>query len=62
MNTFGPNMTLARDLLAKGEKEVVLAYFDLCKNFWKMEDGRLAKWRQDIAADRSPDFGANLIY
>ena len=37
MNSFGPNMTLARDLLAKGEKAVVLEYFDLCKKFWKLE-------------------------
>ncbi len=62
MDTFGPNMSLAHDLLAKGEKEVVLAYFDLCQKFWKMEDGKLAQWRKDIAANQAPDFGANLIY
>lgn len=62
MDTFGPNMSLAQDLLAKGEKEVVLAYFDLCQKFWKMEDGKLAQWRKDIVANGVPDFGANLIY
>lgn len=62
MNSFGPNMTLARDLLAKGEKKVVLEYFDLCKKFWKLENGKLEEWRKDIEAGRVPDFGAHLAY
>jgi hypothetical protein len=36
MDSFGPNMSLAKDLLERGEKDVVLQYFDLCRSFWKM--------------------------
>jgi hypothetical protein len=62
MDSFGPNMSLAKDLLAKGEKAVVLEYFDLCKVFWKLARGKLGQWKDDIAQDRIPDFGANLVY
>src|SRR4051812_21243572 len=62
MNSFGPNMTLAKELLAKGEKTVVLEYFDLCKKFWKLENGKLEEWKKDIEQGRGPDFGANLVY
>jgi hypothetical protein len=34
LNSFGPNMLLAQELLERGEKEVVLEYFDLCRAFW----------------------------
>jgi hypothetical protein len=62
MNSFGPNMTLAKDLLIVGEREVVLAYFRLCKAFWGMERGRLDAWSKDVEEGRTPDFGANLVY
>jgi hypothetical protein len=62
MNSFGPNMTLARDLLAKGEKAVVIEYFELCRKFWKMENGKLEQWKKEIEQGRGPDFGANLDY
>lgn len=62
MNTFGPNVSLARDLLIAGEREVVLEYFRLCRNFW--EDGKeeLDLWERQIKQGKVPDFGANLIY
>jgi hypothetical protein len=41
MNSFGPNMSLALDLLRLKEKDVVLQYFNSCRTFWKMHDGRL---------------------
>jgi len=31
LNSFGPDMTLAQELLEKGEREVVLQYFALCR-------------------------------
>jgi len=38
LNTFGPNMTLAKELLEKGQSgEVVIQYFTLCK---VLENGR----------------------
>jgi hypothetical protein len=62
MDTFGPNMSLAKDLLVKGEKDVVLQYFELCRKFWEMHRGRLDEWSQDVKNNQMPDFGANLLY
>ena len=62
MNTFGPNMSLAKDLLEKGERQAVLDYFELCRKFWKMDNGRLNDWGQEVKAGKIPDFGANLVY
>jgi len=63
LNSFGPNMLLARELLEKGETEVVLKYFELCQRFWEVHGPeRLEQWRADVANGRIPKFGANLIY
>jgi hypothetical protein len=62
MDGFGPNMSLAKDLLEKGERDVVLEYFELCRKFWKMERGRLTKWSGEVKAGQTPDFGAKLVY
>jgi hypothetical protein len=62
MDTFGPNMSLALDLLEKGEKKTVLEYFELCRKFWKMEDGKLDRWAKEVEAGKIPEFGGNLRY
>jgi hypothetical protein len=62
LNSFGPNMALARDLLVAGQRVVVLQYFKLCGAFWESERGRLAEWMADADAGRVPAFGANLVY
>ena len=62
MDSFGPNLTLARDLLATGDKAIVLEYFELIRKFWKLDYGKLDQWKKDIEESRSPDFGANLLY
>jgi Tol biopolymer transport system component len=62
LGSFGPNMRLARDLLQKGETEVVLEYFDLCRVFWELGADELDAWTLDVKAGRIPDFGANLVY
>lgn len=62
MDTFGPNMSLAKDLLEKGERDAVLEYFALCRKFWQMDNGALNRWSQDVKAGKVPDFGANLVY
>ena len=62
MKSFGPNMSLAKDLLEKGERETVLQYFELCRKFWKMDYGKLDKWNREVKAGQIPDFGANLVY
>ena len=64
LNSFGPNMSLAKDLLEIGEREVVLEYFKLCSRFWDSDRAKdkLDRWRVVAAAGRIPDFGANLHY
>ena len=60
LGSFGPNMRLARELVERGEREVVLEYFDLCSRFWNPDT--LGAWADVVAAGRTPDFGANLLY
>ena len=54
LNSFGPNMTLAKELLEKGDKEIVLEYFQLCSKFWKMKRDRLKQWTDDVRPTWSP--------
>jgi hypothetical protein len=62
LDTFGPNMTLAKYLLAKGERETVLAYIAKLRGFWKMDGGAIDKWTEMIREGRTPNFGAHLLY
>jgi hypothetical protein len=62
LNSFGPNMLLAKELLARGETEVVLQYFELCKEFWKSPRRQLEQWTDDVKSNRIPQFGGNLAY
>ncbi|MDF7807881.1 hypothetical protein P4E94_10570 [Pontiellaceae bacterium B12219] len=62
LNSFGPNMTLAKALLESGEVDTVVEYFDLCSNFWEMDRDRLEEWTVLAKAGKIPDFGANLNY
>lgn len=60
ISSFGPNMRLAADLLERGEREVVLEYFELCATFWRNE--KLKDWAALVKGGRTPDFGGNLFY
>ncbi len=62
MDSFGPNMSLAKDLLEIGERDVVLEYFELCSKFWDLDYGKLDQWSRDVHAGAIPNFGANLVY
>jgi hypothetical protein len=62
LNSFGPNMSLAKDLLEAGETRAVLAYFEQCRAFWKMGGSQLDKWAADVRDGKIPNFGANLRY
>jgi hypothetical protein len=61
LGSFGPSMTLANALLEKGEQEVVLQYFELCRKFWYRKE-QLDEWIKDINAGRIPEFRGHLIY
>jgi len=62
LNSFGPNMSLARDLLQAGETTAVLAYFERCRVFWKMGGSQLDNWNAEVRDGKIPNFGANLRY
>jgi len=63
LNSFGPNMSLAHDLLKKGEREAVTNYFELCHKFWSPSDnGSLNRWTEEVNAGKIPDFGGNLYF
>jgi hypothetical protein len=61
LENYGPNMSLAKDLLLKGERQVVLDYFEQCRTSWINDGGRLGQWSQQVTAGKVPDFGLNLI-
>jgi hypothetical protein len=54
MNSFGPNMTLAQELLNKGERNTVLDYFELCRKFWKSGATRLDSWSDAVRNGGTP--------
>ncbi|HKD09467.1 MAG TPA: hypothetical protein VKB79_26415 [Bryobacteraceae bacterium] len=62
LNTFGPNTSLAKDLLEKGDTAPVLQYFALIQTFWQMNRGKPAEWSAQVQSGKIPDFGANLLY
>lgn len=62
LNSFGPNMSLAKALLKEGEKQTVLEYIGKVSRFWKLKGERLDNWQKDIEVGKIPDFGANLLY
>jgi TonB family protein len=41
LDSFGPDLTLARELLQKGERAAVLEYISLCRTFWKLGGPKL---------------------
>ncbi len=62
LKTFGPNMSLAKEMLAIGEKEIVIKYLELCDIFWKPFFSKTKKWKNEIEAGNIPSFGGNLKY
>jgi len=62
LNSFGPNMSLAGELLKRGERNAVLEYFALCSKFWKHGSDVLIEWTRQVEAGEIPNFGANLRY
>jgi hypothetical protein len=60
LSSFGPNMRLAKDLLAAGKRDTVLAYLDECGAFWKSGGETLGLWKAQVRQGRVPSFGPNL--
>jgi len=64
LNSFGPNMALAKELLELGEKEAVLHYLNACKKFWTwyLSFWKIYRWKRAIKRGEIPHFGGNMIY
>lgn len=63
LNSFGPELTLASALLAKGEREAVVEYLRLCSRFWRDRTAAIEEWIVLIQAGQTPDldrFGARV--
>jgi len=56
LDSFGPRFVLAREMLGKGEKDVVIQYLDSVGKFWAAKEhaALLAKWKQEIRAGKIP--------
>jgi hypothetical protein len=62
LDSFGPNMILAKELFERGERQVLLEYFRLCDRFWDLDWGKLGRWSKQVNEGVEPDFGPNLVY
>lgn len=56
LDSFGPDMTLAKELFEKGDRDTVLAYLQSCEKFWKMGTDKLQRWIAIIKGGGTPDF------
>jgi hypothetical protein len=64
LSSYGPNMTLAQELLLKGQKQAVLDYLEKSKRFWAKQysSDTLREWRSQIEDGKHPNFGPSLAY
>ncbi len=54
---FSPILILAKELLEKGEREIVVKYLENCLPLWPRGESVLQIWIADIRNGRTPDFG-----
>ncbi len=57
LDSFGPNMSLARELLLRSERDTVLKFLAECRRFWKMGGETLDWWTAEISSGEMPTFG-----
>lgn len=48
LNSFGPNLDLANELLKLGKYDTVKIYLKDIAKFWEMDDGRIDNWLKEI--------------
>jgi hypothetical protein len=61
LNSFGPDLDLANELLKVGQIEPVKAYLTDIKRFWRMDNGQVRTWLAEIDKGGKPElnrFGA----
>jgi hypothetical protein len=58
LNSFGPNLLLAWELLQAGERDTVLQFLDECaQGFWKFNAVQIKVWQDVLRQGKLPDFG-----
>jgi hypothetical protein len=57
LHLFGPDMTLAQELIERGESAVVLEYFSACAKYWPDSAVQIQKWATEVSSGHQPDFG-----
>ena len=62
LNSFGPNMRLANELLDRGRKDAVLTFLKKCLKFWTISTSPCSRWIQEMEKGQTPDFRMNLNY
>jgi len=62
LNSFGPRMSLAKELLEKGERDVVIEYLSLCAVFWKSGKAVLDNWLATVKGGGVPSFESRIGY
>jgi tetratricopeptide (TPR) repeat protein len=58
LELFSPTMSLAKELLEKGEREAVLEYLENCLSLSPRSENVLQVWVDDLKSGRVPDFGS----
>lgn len=54
---FGPDMSLAKELLNSGMRDTVLAFLKKCQKFWTSDTlNPLGQWIQEMEEGKAPDF------
>jgi beta-lactamase regulating signal transducer with metallopeptidase domain len=62
LNSFGPNMRLAKELLDRGRKDTVLVFLKKCMRFWTLSTSPCSRWIREIEEGQTPDFRTNLDF
>lgn len=65
LDSFGPDLDLANQLLALGEEEAVIEYLEGIRVFWNENETRIDEWIQQIENGETPElhqYGNPSIY
>lgn len=55
LNTFGPELDLANQLLQRGKADAVRSYLIGIKSFWEMNNGQVDRWLAEIEKGGKPE-------
>ncbi len=61
LDRWGPNLALAKALLDKGQNDVVLEYFQMCKTF-VTKNPKLDDWIAMLKSGRAPDLSHEYLW